>query len=63
MHILPTRETIDIEFKSDVKKLNDSELVDAVVAFANTSGGDIYLGIEDDGTPTGIHQSHKDYIH
>ena len=61
MNVLPTKETIDIEFKSDVKKLSDSELVDAVVAFANTSGGDIYLGIEDDGTPTGIHESHRDY--
>ena len=61
MYILPTRETIDIEFKSDVKKLNDSELIDAVVAFANTSGGELYLGVEDDGTPTGVHESHRDY--
>ena len=61
MSNLPTKETIDIEFKSDIRKLSDSDLIDAVVAFANTSGGDIYLGVEDDGTPTGIHESHKDY--
>ena len=61
MNILPTKETIDIEFKSDIRKLSDADLIDAVVAFANTSGGDIYLGVEDDGTPTGIHESHRDY--
>ena len=61
MSILPVKETIDIEFKSDIKKMSDSDLVDAVVAFANTSGGDIYLGVEDDGTPTGVNESHKDY--
>jgi hypothetical protein len=30
------------------------EVVETVVAFSNTSGGTIYLGIEDDGTLTGI---------
>ena len=51
-YTFPANETIEIEFKSDIKKLNDSDLIDAVVAFANTSGGTIYLGIEDDGTYT-----------
>ena len=59
--LLPDKETLEIEFKSDLKKLSDTDLIDAVVAFANTSGGDIYLGVEDDGTPTGVHESHKDY--
>lgn len=59
--LLPKKETLEIEFKSDLKKLSDTDLIDAVVAFANTSGGDIYLGVEDDGTPTGVHESHKDY--
>lgn len=57
---LPTKETMDIEFKSDLKKLNDSDLVDAVVAFANTAGGTIYLGVEDNGTVTGLHEQHRD---
>ena len=61
MSFLPNKEAIDIEFKSDLRKLSDSELIDAVVAFANTSGGDLYLGVEDDGTPTGVHESHRDY--
>lgn len=59
--ILPEKETLEIEFKSDLKKLSDTDLIDAVVAFANTGGGDIYLGVEDDGTPTGVHKTHKDY--
>ncbi|MBQ1389940.1 MAG: putative DNA binding domain-containing protein [Clostridia bacterium] len=52
---------MEIEFKSDVKKLSDNDLIDAVVAFANTAGGAIYLGVENDGTPTGVHKDHKDY--
>lgn len=58
---IPPRETMEIEFKSDVKKLSDNDLIDAVVAFANTAGGAIYLGVENDGTPTGVHKDHKDY--
>ena len=50
----------EIEFKSDVKKLSDSDLVDAVVAFANTNGGNLYLGIEDNGSVTGLNEQHKD---
>ena len=57
---LPTKETMEIEFKRDVKKLSDGDLIDAVVAFANTAGGTIYLGIEDDGTVTGLHEQHRD---
>lgn len=48
------------EFKSDQKKLGDEELVEAVVAFANTDGGDLFLGVEDDGKITGLHEKHKD---
>ena len=58
---IPPKETMEVEFKSDVKKLSDSDLIDAVVAFANTSGGTLYLGVEDNGIATGIHESHKDY--
>ena len=58
--IFPERETMEIEFKSDMKKLSDSDLVDAVVAFANTCGGSLYLGIEDNGMVTGLHEQHRD---
>ncbi len=50
------------EFKSDKNCLPDNDIIDAVVAFANTEGGDIYLGVEDDGTITGLHPKHIDYI-
>ena len=50
------REDMTHEFKSDRKKLADQEIIDAVVAFANTDGGDLYLGVEDDGEITGLHK-------
>ena len=31
-------------------------MIDAVVAFANTNGGDLYLGVENDGHITGNRQ-------
>ena len=48
------------EFKSDRSCLSDGEIIDAVVAFANTDGGDLYLGVEDDGEITGLHERHYD---
>ena len=60
MCVLPKRETLTIEFKSDKGPLPDNDIIDAVVAFANTEGGELYLGMEDDGTVTGLHPSHKD---
>lgn len=53
-------ETLTVEFKSDEKKLPDEDIIDAVVAFANTDGGCLYLGVEDNGDITGLHQSHRD---
>ncbi|WP_449288318.1 DNA glycosylase AlkZ-like family protein [Marinobacter salarius] len=52
-------ESLAVEFKSDVKSLPDRDLVAAVVALANTEGGDLFLGVEDDGTPTGLHANHR----
>ena len=60
--MLPNKETLTIEFKSDKKKYPDSEIFDAVVAFANTEGGDLYLGIEDSGEVTGVHVAHQNPI-
>lgn len=51
-------ESLTLEFKSDLKCLPDRELVAAVVSLANTEGGDLLLGVEDDGTPTGLHANH-----
>ena len=54
------REDINTEFKSDRSRLSDNDLIDAVVAFANTNGGDLYIGVEDDGEISGLHKSHQD---
>ncbi|MBE6900370.1 MAG: AAA family ATPase [Ruminococcaceae bacterium] len=60
--IIPEKETLTVEFKSDKNKLDDNIIFEAVVAFANTEGGDLYIGVEDNGDITGIHQSHKNTI-
>lgn len=52
-------EDLRTEFKSDVKKLSEETIVEAVVALANTEGGTLYIGVEDDGTITGIHKNHQ----
>ena len=57
---IPKCESVAIEFKSDLKRLSDEVILDNVVALANTDGGHLYLGVEDDGTPTGVHKSHQD---
>jgi ATP-dependent DNA helicase RecG len=49
-----------LQLKSDIKKLPDRELVLAAVCLANTDGGTIWLGVEDDGRVTGLHPEHRD---
>ena len=60
MCMFPAEESLTVEFKSDRNCLSDNDIIDVVVAFANTEGGDLYLGIEDDGTITGLHPKHRD---
>ena len=60
--IIPSSESLTVEFKSDLKKYPDSDIFEAVVAFANTEGGSLYLGVEDNGHITGVHPSHKNPI-
>lgn len=57
--ILPTAESLKVEFKSDRKRLSDDDLVAALTCLANTEGGELWLGVEDDGTPTGLHEAHQ----
>ena len=54
------KESLIVEFKSDRNCLEENEIIDAVVAFSNTDGGDLYIGVEDDGIITGLHDKHKD---
>ncbi|OZG65250.1 DNA-binding protein [Bifidobacterium eulemuris] len=57
---LPTQESLTIEFKSETSRaISNTEIVDNVVALSNTDGGDLFLGIEDDGTPTGVAHQHR----
>lgn len=60
--IIPKNESLTVEFKSDLKKYPDSDIFEAVVAFANTEGGSLFLGVEDDGEITGVHELHKNPI-
>jgi ATP-dependent DNA helicase RecG len=60
LELIQHGENLSVEFKSDQKKLPDSELVAAVVALANTNGGDLLVGVEDDGAVTGLHHVHQD---
>lgn len=55
---LPSAESLTVEFKSDRKRLSDAELVEALVCLANTEGGELWLGVEDDGQATGLHAEH-----
>jgi ATP-dependent DNA helicase RecG len=56
--LLPASESLIVEFKSDLKRLPDAELVEALVCLANTEGGELWLGVEDDGQATGLHAEH-----
>lgn len=50
------RESVDIEFKEldREKGILPSLCEKEIVAFANTEGGDLYIGISDDGTAVGV---------
>ena len=62
MRTIPMKENLVVEFKSDLKKYSDTDLVDEIVGMTNTKGGTLYLGVEEDGQITGVHQKHKDAI-
>lgn len=57
---IPVSESLTVEFKSDRgSNLGLDTIVDTVVAFSNTEGGTLYVGVEDNGVPTG--SKNKDY--
>ncbi len=57
-NLLTKGENLTVEFKSDRKCLPDRDLIAAAMALANTKGGDLILGVEDDGTISGLHKNH-----
>ena len=58
---IPEKESMTVAFLSDREQLSDSKLLDEVVSLANTFGGIIFVGIEDDGEITGLHKEYNDY--
>lgn len=57
--LIPPHESMTVEFKSDRHPLSDRELIEALVCLANSEGGELWLGVEDNGTPTGLHARHR----
>ena len=53
-------ESLTVEFKSDQGRLSDRDLVAAVACLANGPGGTLLLGVEDDGTVTGLSPDRPD---
>ncbi|MDO5304085.1 MAG: putative DNA binding domain-containing protein [bacterium] len=62
MRTIPYKETLEVEFKSDLKCYPDRDLIEEIVGMANTSGGILYLGVEDNGEITGVHRKHRDAV-
>ena len=60
MRTVPFKEDLTVEFKSDRKKYSDTLLIEEIVGMANTKGGELYLGVEDNGEITGLHKDHED---
>ncbi|WP_256663446.1 helix-turn-helix domain-containing protein [Pseudomonas sp. C27(2019)] len=60
---LPSVESLTVEFKSDRNGYPDRELIEALTCLANTLGGELWLGVEDDGTPSGLHRKHSNTAH
>lgn len=52
-------ESLTVEFKSDRQQIGDAAIYDEVVALANTEGGVLLIGVEDDGTVTGAKPRHE----
>jgi hypothetical protein len=56
--LIAAGEALQREFKSDRRRIGDSEIYEEVVALANTDGGVLLIGVEDDGTVTGAKARH-----
>lgn len=41
---MPPRDSLTVEFKSDRKKLSDSDLIEAWVCHANSEDSELWLG-------------------
>lgn len=59
-NIIAKGEQLDVEFKSDRRTMPDREIYEEVVSMANSKGGVLLIGVEDDGAITGAHPRHGD---
>ena len=57
--LLADGESATVEFKSDRSPLPDADLLETAVCLANAQGGVLFVGVEDDGTVTGLHKKHE----
>ena len=55
----PRKESLTVEFKSDLRGYTSNKLYEDLVGLANTDGGVLFLGMEDNGSPTGVDVQHK----
>lgn len=60
MHVIPQGENQYIEFKAEAVKA--MQLAEEIVAFANSEGGEIWLGIEDDRTVSGLSRDYEEDV-
>lgn len=56
--LIAAGEAVGREFKSDRQQFSDKAIYEEVVALANTEGGTLLLGVEDDGRVTGAQPRH-----
>ncbi|WP_035241868.1 AlbA family DNA-binding domain-containing protein [Desulfobacter vibrioformis] len=61
MNIIANGEGLTVEFKKSREKIT-SDVYQSICAFLNRNGGLVFLGIEDDGTITGIKEGAIDQM-
>ena len=59
--IISSGESLTAEFKESKEKLN-KDVYETVCAFSNRAGGDIFLGIKDNGEIVGVDEESIDSI-
>jgi len=57
-NLIAAGESVELEFKSDRQQISDNAIYEEIVALANTDGGVLLIGVEDDGTVTGAQPRH-----
>ncbi len=63
MALVAKGESSFVEFKRDAEDLKAETISEYIVCFSNAKGGQILLGVEDDGTITGLQNRFGDYGH